>query len=289
MHTVAYADVFDYALAPNEVHRYLIQAVAPYEHVESQLTHLSNGAKRLEKHGEWYTLPGRAKAYTARMSHGVESAVLMPQAVVWGKRIYTLPFVRMVALTGALAMQNAPTHDDIDLLIVTAPKRVWFTRAMTIGLVRFARVKGVKLCPNYVLSESAMAQSQRNLFIAHEIAQMMPIAGLRAYDAFLRCNTWIFDYLPNWTPADGTTIQKENECTRIKLLGERLLGGTLGEWLERHEQHYKHRKLLQNQTNKNVSSAAQLDSDQIKGHFNDHGKRILQAYSERTATLKYES
>ncbi len=62
----------------------------------------------------------------------------------------------MIAVTGALAMKNSGAGDDIDVLIVTAPDRVWLTRAFAIALVYAGKLCGDTLCPNYVISERAL-------------------------------------------------------------------------------------------------------------------------------------
>src|SRR4029077_9993656 len=102
----------------------------------------------------------------------------------------------MVAVTGALAVDNAPAGDDIDYLIVTTPGRVWLARSLAVALVRVARLCGVGLCPNYVLAQSALSQQRRNLFIAHDLAQMVPLAGRAVYAEMLSANAWAQAYLP---------------------------------------------------------------------------------------------
>jgi predicted nucleotidyltransferase len=56
-----------------------------------------------------------------------------------------LPFVRMVAVTGALAKDNVGQRVDIDLLIVAAPGRIWVCRRFLILAVRVARLLGDEL------------------------------------------------------------------------------------------------------------------------------------------------
>jgi hypothetical protein len=65
---------------------------------------------------------------------------------------------------------------------------------------------------------------------------------------------------------------------RLQALGERLLSGRLGERLERWEQARKQRKF---HLAAPEAAAARLDADHVKGHFNDHGRRVLAAYADR--------
>lgn len=287
VHTLAYADVFDYPLSAAEVHRYLIGAAAVPAEIDRQLSALSNGRKQIEQHGDWFVLPGRAENCAARRNRAFASARLWAQAQCWAARIAALPFVRMVAITGALSMNNAPNHDDIDLFLITQPRRVWLTRAMTVGMVRLARLAGTGLCPNYVLAVTALAQTQQNLFIAHEIAQMVPLFGDEVYHQLRAANGWTEHWLPNAsgppqlpimpTPLGGKALQAKHGA-------ENMLGGAIGDWLDAHEQRRKSRKFARYQ--RNNPAAAQLDQQHAKGHFNDHGAKIMQNYQLRVTKLK---
>jgi len=52
------------------------------------------------------------------------AAGIWPKAVGYGQAIARLPFVQMVAVTGALAMDNADAGDDLDYFIVTESDRL---------------------------------------------------------------------------------------------------------------------------------------------------------------------
>ena len=176
MQTVAYADVFDYPLTADEIHRYLIGAPAAAAPCAASL---GNGAPAsrtlLGRSGRYFTLAGRESVVETR--RGRATACRRPTGaarVHYGRIIGGLPFVRMVAVTGALAMDNV-ADGDIDYLIVTEPGRLWLCRALVVGVVRAAALRGVELCPNYFLSEHALVLEERNLFTAHEVAQMVPL------------------------------------------------------------------------------------------------------------------
>lgn len=281
LQTVLYADIFDYPLTPAEIHYYLISTSVASERVLALLENSAWLRARLLVTRGFVTVRGRQSIAAVREARAGSSAQLWPAARRWAAVIGALPFVRMVAVTGALAVDNSPAGDDIDYLIVTAPGRVWLARAMAVAVVRVARLFGVGLCPNYVLAHSALGQQRRNLFIAHDLAQMVPLVGRAVYADMRAANQWSVEYLPHaqTPPRDEPELRHPDWQRALQRCGEWLLGGRLGDGLERWE---RDRKLLKfAPAAGQSSSAAELDADRVKGHFDDHGHPILQQFDER--------
>ena len=280
LRTVLYADVFDYALTLAEIQHYLIEQTAAPSAVSAALDESAWLAQRLTRTGQYVTLPQRAHLAALRDGRRRVAELLWPRARRWAARLSALPFVRMVAVTGALAMDNAPANDDIDFLIVTEPGRVWLTRALAVGLVYLARLGGVGLCPNYVLSTRALAQDRQDLFTAHDLLQMIPLAGLSVYETMRAANRWADSFLPNAVrPLRCEADLSPRGLTHaLQRLGEWLLSGAFGTALENWERARKQKKFA---SAARASSAAQLDADRVKGHFRDNGQPILHAYTAR--------
>ena len=101
-------------------------------------------------------------------------------------------------------MNNAVENDDIDLMIITAANRLWLTRLLASLLLfpwlRRGRKIHNRVCLNLWLDESALALTQRNLYIAHEICQAKPVFERnKTYQKFIAANLWYKKFLPNWT------------------------------------------------------------------------------------------
>jgi hypothetical protein len=283
LRTVLYADVFHFPLTAAEIHHFLIWGEpAEEDAVENWLANSPLLRQKLAYEGEYVALRGREDLIPLRAARDTASRELWPLALRYGRWLSCLPFVRMVALTGALAMRN-PTdaHDDLDYLLVTAPRRVWLARAFSIILVRLARLQGVEICPNYVLAESNLTQERQDIFIAHEVSQMVPLYGHSHYWRLRNCNPWVSEHLSN---ANGIFHAEEERpfgrgWLLLKSLLETVLGGAIGNRLENWEYRRKLRRFArQMQT---PYSSARLDPNQVKGHFNDHGHFVLQQYAER--------
>ncbi|KKR64834.1 MAG: hypothetical protein UU07_C0051G0004, partial [Parcubacteria group bacterium GW2011_GWF1_40_5] len=118
-----------------------------------------------------------------------------------------IPCVKLVAVSGALSMRNSRKNDDIDLVIMTSKGLLWTTRFLAnLLLLPFKRdLAGQKIsdraCLNMFLDESALSIKERNIYTAHEICQMKLLWDREGtYRKFLRANSWVQEYLPNWKP-----------------------------------------------------------------------------------------
>jgi hypothetical protein len=248
--------------------------------VESSLAHSAWLRDHIEIAGSYVALRERDYAINQRAAREAASAILWVRARRWGTILARLPFVRMVALTGALAMRNAESpNDDLDFLIVTAPRKVWTARAAAIVIVRLARLFGVQLCPNYVLAETALEQDRRDLYTAHEIAQMIPLSGFAVYKAMREANHWTMGYLPNAQAPTDAEPEPHGRGKLLQWIAERVLSGVIGDAFEKWEQNRKIRRFAPQA--QRADASAQLDADHVKGHFNDYGYSTLEDYYKR--------
>lgn len=284
--TVSYVDVFDYPLTAAEIHRYLIGfSLTPAE------THqlLDNGQlvpSRLSRRDGLFMLPGREHVVEVRRQRRLASQALWPKAIVYGRLIARMPFVRLVAVTGSLSVNNVAEGGDIDYLIVTANDHLWVSRAFVLLVVHLAARQGQEICPNYFLSERAVSIHDRNLYTAREVAQMVPLYGRQVYNSLRRANGWTRRFLPN---ADGppSTLRETGIVpgplapSPARRLLEASLATPPGTRLDRWEMRRKidkFRRLYQGWQESDFSP------DLCKGHFSRHQQRIIEAYTRHTVT-----
>jgi hypothetical protein len=273
MRTILYADVFHFPLSLTEIHRFLIHDEGtPLALVEEKL---ENCRHLLYEDAGYYCLKNRQEILITRQERERHSLALWQSAFRYGRWFAAIPFVRMVALTGALAVRNpASLRDDFDYMLVTKSGRVWTARLLAVVLVRVVRLMGRELCPNYVLAEEQLLQARQDIFIAHELAQMQPIHGLALYQQMLDINGWAKDYLPNIEAYKN----RQGSVSPIKRILEWILAGRFGDWLENWEFSRKAEKFS---AEIDDHSSAQIDENQAKGHFKDNGHPILEQYHAR--------
>jgi hypothetical protein len=281
LRTLVYADLFDYPLTAREIHRYLVGYAASPESVEDALFRPGLLRERTDEATPLWFLSGRSQIVEVRREREAQSHALWPWAWRYGRQIATRPFIRLVAVTGSLAVNNVShSRDDIDLLLVARTGRVWLARALTLLSVHLAYRLGITLCPNYVLSEDHLRLEEANFFTAHELAQVVPLYGLGVYRSLFDHNSWITHYLPNAAPRNGA----EEGAWRETRVGQRVLevalGGPIGETLERWERQRKIDRLRREAAQRG-GLESQFSADLCKGHIDSHAAVISQRYAER--------
>ena len=274
--TVAYADLFDFPLARLEVHRDLIGVAATADDTFAAIDRALARGDLAEAAG-YLMLPGRGDLGALRRERRARATRRWPLARRYGGRIARLPFVRLVAVSGSLAAENPDERADFDYLIVTAPGRLWLVRAMTILLVRAARLRGVRLCPNYLLTTRALALGRRDLYTAHELLQIVPLAGGTTYWQLLAENRWAADWLPNRFRQASNAPAPPPPGGIARRVGELALGSGFGDRLEAWEARRKQRRFGSG------DHGARFTDDICEGHYGRARQRVLREFEHRCA------
>jgi hypothetical protein len=275
LYTLAYADVFDFPLTTDELQRYLIGHRAGRAEVIAALE--SMAGKQVSLNGNYAFLPGRKELVGIRLRRQAHGEMLWPLAFKYGRRLAALPFVRMVAVTGALAADNVDQDADLDYLVITQPGYLWVTRAMILAVDGYTNASLARICPNFILAESHLALDDRDLFTAQELARMVPISGLPVYAAMRASNRWTDSFLPNAQGAPRQLKTRVNGDGRLKMFGERLLSTPPTRRLELWEMT---RKIAKFTRQGNLNAETRFSADFCKGHFDGHKQRIMAAFQE---------
>ncbi|MEK7112239.1 MAG: nucleotidyltransferase domain-containing protein [Patescibacteria group bacterium] len=197
--SLVYHDIFDYPLSLGELIKWRAGDKLIIDNEKLTISY-KNG---------FYFFKGKEGIVLKRLLRERISARKLEIARKAGRILGLIPTIKMVAVTGALAMGNAGEDSDIDLLIVTKKGTLWTTRLITLLLldvIRFPRRKfgdrnqKDKLCLNIWLDESDLKwpKKDRNVYTSHEIAQVVPLADKeKTYERFIYLNKWIKDFWPN--------------------------------------------------------------------------------------------
>jgi hypothetical protein len=130
------------------------------------------------------------------------------------------------------------------------------------------------------VTTNALRFSERSLYVAHELVQMVPLAGTETYQEMLRLNDWIHEYLPNafTTPETSTMGKQARKPSLLQRMLETFLSLPFGDWLETWEMNRKISKLSREQSS---SFESYFSADVCKGHVDRHGEQIVTALAVR--------
>jgi D-beta-D-heptose 7-phosphate kinase/D-beta-D-heptose 1-phosphate adenosyltransferase len=194
-----YHDIFDFPLTFAD----LIKWNA------SENTHINSQKISVTSLSGYYFLSGREGLIYKRILGTRISAQKMEIAKKASKILSLIPNIKLIAVTGSLAMGNSKDESDIDILLITKKGYLWTSRAFAYILIslfniqtrRFSdRDQKDKLCLNMWMDEGDLAwkPSDRNFYTAHELAQIVPLVNKdQAYEKLLFKNKWILKYWPN--------------------------------------------------------------------------------------------
>lgn len=202
LRALVYADIFDYPLTPKELERW---AIAGKEETKPGVK--TSQKELVGKKGGFYFLKGREKTIELRAQREVWSREKLAIASGVAQKLAWIPGLKMIGLTGALAMNNAKEDDDIDFLIIAAQDTLWLVRlviflaCLVLGIKRRRpgdRGARDKICLNLFLDESDLKIETESLFLAHEVCQLKPLINKdKTYERFIKENEWVKKYLPN--------------------------------------------------------------------------------------------
>ena len=281
--TVVYADLFDAPISIEEVARTCLGAQMSPADVRARVSAAPlSDLVTVDAHGI-ITLTGREEL-VARREDGVRrTAELLERHHGVIGALASLPFVRMLALSGGTAHKNARGGDDIDLFVVATAGRAYTAYTMLYLASTLTRRRGI-VCPNYLVDENHLRIAyHHDLFTAHQAISLVPIAGLDTFDAFVRANeAWVRAFYPAYLPRPpGATLTS----SPLQRVAEGALRWSLGDEIER---------LLsigwRFHLGRRAASAPRpdlvLDPGILKLHLSDHRRRVLDKFAGRLRSLR---
>lgn len=233
LQTLAYHSIFDYPLTERQIFDFLIAArPTSLQKIKAALNKLCL-QRRVVRAGRFFCLPRSKPTDQLRCRRQAIARKKLILASKAARAISLIPWVKLVAITGTLAMENTRQQDDVDLMIIIADDRLWLTRLLTVFFAaaffkrRTPSSRGNRsghgvwadaICLNLWLEESAMTipQNRRNLYVAHELAQLRPVVNRQGiYEKLLWQNKWGEKYLANFWGKLGRPRSPRGEAGRL--------------------------------------------------------------------------
>jgi hypothetical protein len=290
--TLIYFDLFSFPPSSAELERFAHRAGSDGHFGQRDLT--GESAWWSSCGGYWF-LKGREHLIRRRVEMIEVSARKMRNARRWARILQLVPGVRFVGVTGSLSMESALAEDDIDFLIITARDRLWLTRALVLAALWVMGVKRAddgrsehpdQVCANIFLQEDDLTISDQNIFIAHEICQMLPLLGPGAYRRFLAANEWVFEYLPQWRPPEANW-EDRRPLKILQRLAEITLGGPIRRVLER-EFMRRQVERIGHKHSRGHNVGVKLSPTQLRFHPRDLSQNIVSEFDARRKSLEWD-
>lgn len=249
LRTIIYYDILNYPLTSFEIWKYL--TVAEGNATEKDKCAVGDvfdtlGNKEIKKHVDdfqgFYFLRGRRDLVERRIQNGKNSIAKfkIAERAAWWLRF--VPFVRMVAVTGTVAMKNPERDSDIDFLVGLEKGRIFTGRLLVtlvvhlLGRRRYGQKIKNRICLNYFIATGSLGIKKKDLFAANEYSFAYPILGFDVYKRFGEVNIeWIKKFKSNFQYGDSKSIRGEtsNKFQRVfESLINLFWGDRIESWLK---------------------------------------------------------
>lgn len=260
--TIAYYDILDCPLTGFEVFKYLInpshliaQSISKQNLQSELLTQPSflNILKGLEdrplknfieKKNGFYFLKGRQRIVRTRIKRQKISDQKWKKVKKVIRWLEVIPYLKLVVISGSLALNNVKKQSDIDLLIVAKHRKIWTVRFLIaffthlIGKRRHGKKTANRLCLNHYITDKSLKIDLPSLYNAQTYAHLIPILQVEKgiYNKFQKANQWIKSYLafyPEQKISDQRLVKTKNFFWGIAKFQEVILDTFLGNILEK--------------------------------------------------------
>jgi hypothetical protein len=225
--TICYFDVQDYPLTAFELWKHMLtwpsvngqkndlgSLSEAKEKKSAHLVDVMNAIenpklrKFIEEKNGFYFLFGRKGLVEKRIVHEKLSVAKIKIARRVARILKYVPFVRMLALTGTLAMKNSTRESDIDFFVISKAKHIWIARTLVtlvvqmMGVRRHEKKVTDRVCLNYYIADNFLTIERKDVFASNEYSFVFPIFGFQVFRNFCFQNDWINEMKPNYAPME---------------------------------------------------------------------------------------
>jgi len=271
--TLAYFDIFGYALTAEELKRFR------YGYTDNPDLQMCD----LPTKDGFYYLPGREENVATRQ----KAVKLQEKKIKIAKRgikiISWVPFLRAVFVCNTLSGPGLTEDSDIDVFIIARKGRLWLVRILAtlslrlFGLRTIGKKTKDRICLSFFAADDSLNLSkiaiENDVYLMYWLAQLIPIYDPENLLASIqRANQWVKEYLPNaFAPYELSKrwrVDSIGFSKFFKKLLEKMWCGGYGDLMEKQAREAQVARMKLNYMSK--PGAGVVMSDQmLKFHEND--------------------
>jgi len=291
--TIVYFDLFDYPLTLIELERFLLskQAVSgSVREIDQALGQSPMLQRRIRAKDGFCYLRGREGIVEERRKRYRTAGRKWKRACRVARVLSYLPFVRAIFVSNSLAIQNTKPKSDIDLVIITRTRGVWWARFCSLFLLHLLRMRPKQghgenqLCLSMFIDEGHLDIGQLRLAdndidFAYWVLNFYPLYDAKGwYRRFWNANIgWFAAYFPNARPVTAHKRYARKSRPFIRKLFECLL--VPFSFAVHGIQQWRFPERITELAN--VDSRVRIEDGLLKFHVNDRRQEHLRAFVKR--------
>lgn len=296
--TLAFFDLFDQPLRLEEIERYLLQQPAERHPIEITLKE----TQKIDNIGHYYALRDRETLLDTREKRLAISKKWWRKINRYRWIFALTPYLRGVSVCNTLATDNADEKSDIDLFVITDPKRLFLSRLLLtfwlqiLGVRRHGNKIAGRFCLSFFVTEDQLnletiQKGAYDIYLAFWLRTLKPIIGSHELheQMALANEMWAQKFFAAPTAFDFQHWRKTHFVLRtLQWIPEKILNAVLGEWIEEKLAQWQLQRARAKQEKLGLSpgdSAIILNRHMLKFHNTDQREAICREWKERLAEI----
>ena len=298
--TIIYYDGMGYPLTAFEVWKYLIRTdyysqKNPLEQVSlfevTQQLISRELLTYISQQNGFYFLLGQQHLVSKRIASSKISVGKLKRLRNVAAVLRFMPFVRMIGVTGGLAMKNATMKSDWDLFIVMRYGKIWTSRTIVtavthlMGKRRHGDKVADRVCLNFFVTDQSLEIITKDLFSANEYMFLFPLYNWQTYLRFQMKNHWIKNMKPHYELGEVAplkTLEDSFLSKNVKHIGEWIFAP---DWIENVLRKIEKKRIMQNPNTNKEGSLVYANDDALIFLPNPHGPKIFEQFKEKVNHL----
>ncbi|MBU0732123.1 hypothetical protein KKC88_04555 [Patescibacteria group bacterium] len=203
--TLTYFDLFDYPLTLLEIQKWLWETK---EEDLNKIKQVLNNSPQIESREGFYYLQGRGDIVRKRKNRYVVAQKKFKKRLPYIRLLTWLPHVKAIFVVNNLAIANAGTNSDIDLMIISPDDKIWTTRMFTTTLMKIFGLRPTQeknkdqLCLSIYLTEKNLNLEDYkinpdDIHFTYWADQIFPVYDPDNLEKkYIKANAWIKNKLP---------------------------------------------------------------------------------------------